>query len=105
MVFVVVVKKLDNSVAPEFIIDALKYNKIPLDENIKYYEKRKINNEKKTYNLNIKYRSFEDDNNEMKEFYKNLINYKWIKIFYKDFSFKISIKTIDFYNFVYNNNY
>lgn len=104
MVFVVVIKKINLSIDPEKIINTMENNNIPLGKNMKYYEKRKVNQEDNTYTLRIKYRSFDENNKEMCNFHNELINYKWIKLNYdENISFKLSIKTIDYYNYVYGN--
>lgn len=104
MVFVVVVKKINTSINPDRIINIMEQSNIPMGNNIKYYEKRKINKDNNTYTLHIKYRSFKDNNEKMCKFYDDLIEYKWIELRYNDNTyFKIRIKDIDYYNFVYNN--
>lgn len=104
MVFVVVIKKINLSIDPEKIINIMENNDIPLGKNMKYYEKRKVNKEDNTYTLRIKYRSFDESNKKMCNFHNELINYKWIKLNYSEnISFKLSIKTIDYYNYVYGN--
>ena len=104
MVFVVVVKKINTSIDPDKIIHIMEQSNIPMGNNIKYYEKRKINKQNNTYTLHIKYRSFNEENEKMCKFYDDLIEYKWIKLKYDDNTyFKIRIKEIDYYNFVYRN--
>lgn len=102
MVFVVVIKKINLSIDPEKIVTFMEKSNIPMGKNMKYYEKRNINKENDTYTLRIKYRSFNENNKEMCEFYDDLIQYKWIKLQYNEnTNFKLSMKTIDYYNFVY----
>ena len=104
MVFVVVIKKINLSIDPENIINIMENNDIPLGKNMKYYEKRKVNKEDNTYTLRIKYYSFDENNKEMCNFHNELINYKWIKLQINDnLTFKICMKKIDYYNFVYGN--
>lgn len=104
MAFVVVVKKINSSIDPDKIINIMEESNIPMGKNMKYYEKRNINKENYTYTLRIKYKSFNENNEEMCKFYDNLIQYKWIKLQYnKNINFKISMKTIDYYNYIYNN--
>lgn len=104
MVFVVVIKKINSSINPDIIINIMEKSNIPMGENMKYYEKRNINKENDTYTLRIKYRSFNENNEEMCKFYDELIQYKWIKLNYNEkINFKLSMKTIDYYNYVYKN--
>ena len=104
MAFVVLVKNINTSIHPDQIINTMGNNNIPMGNNIKYYKIRKFDNEKQIYTLYIKYRSFNDKNKKMCNFHNELINYKWINIKYNDdITFKMCIKKIDYYNFVYGN--
>ena len=104
MAFVVLVKNVNSSIHPDQIINLMGNNNIPMGKNIKYYKVRKLDTEKQIYTLYIKYRSFKDSNEKMCNFHNELINYKWIELNYKEnISFKLSIKTIDYYNYIYGN--
>ncbi len=106
MAFRVVIKKIDLSVDPDKILDMMKHIDIPIGDNMKYYEQRSINTKNNTYTLRIKYRSFNEQNDKMCKFYNDLITYKWIRLHYNEnTSFKISMKTIDYCNYIYNNVY
>jgi len=104
MAFVVLVKNVSSSIQPDQIINLMGNNNIPMGENIKYYKVRKLDTEKQVYTLYIKYSSFKDSNEKMCNFHNELINYKWIKLQINDnLTFKICMKKIDYYNFIYGN--
>jgi len=106
MGFVVVIKKINTSINPDIILDTMNKSSIPIGNNIKYYKQYKINTEKNTYRLYIKYNSFNKENKNMVNFHDELIKYKWIKIRYANsINFKVSMKDIDYYNYIYKDIY
>jgi len=103
MAFRVVIKNINSSINPDKILDMMNHIDIPIDDNMKYYEQRCINPKNNTYTLRIKYRSFNDQNDKMRKFHNDLITYRWIRLIYNEnISFKLSMKTIDYCNYIYN---
>lgn len=101
MAFVVAAKKIPYSIDPEKIIKLLidSYN-LSIND-LKYYEKRKLNNELNTYTLRIKFYSFYNDNMSMNNFHNDLMINEWIKMTIDNFIFKIKIRLVDYYYYYY----
>ena len=97
MAFVVTSKRIPYSIQPENIIQIIIDNYNLSVSDLKYYEKRKLNEELKTYTLRIKFNSFYDDNINMNIFHNELMTNEWIKLNINNFVFKIKLRLMDYY--------